>query len=171
MRFARQWIASSLMVTILAGSAQAQQATDRAERAAKPAIQVPAKRQSESIAVSVLDGRGMVWSGTLRIGGTYGNASFSQSKSESSEPCPDEARPEGSQRSSNESMNFSISRYNWQQEPDRFNISLNWTVPVAVCQGEGNDNFGFNRVVTLPPGQTVTVTGSGAMTMKLTRQR
>jgi hypothetical protein len=155
------------MAVALGGAVQAEQVADRA---AKPANQAPAARPSETISILVLDGRNIVWSGTLRIGGTYGNASFSQSKSESAEPCPGEARSDGNYRSTNESMNFSIGRYNWQQEPDRFNISLNWTVPMNGCQGEGNDNFGFNRVVTLPPGQTVTVAGSGSMTMKLTRQ-
>jgi hypothetical protein len=164
-------IASGLFVAALTGAAQAEQATDRAERVAKPAIQAPAVRPSERISVTVLDGRDIVWSGTLRIGGNYGNASFSQSKSEAAEPCAGEARSDGNQRSSNESLSFNISRYNWQQEPDRFNISLNWTVPVAACQDEGNDSFGFNRVVTMPPGQTVTVAGSGRLTLRLTRQQ
>jgi hypothetical protein len=171
MRLVGRCIASSLMVIALAGAAQAQQATDRAERAAKPTIQAPPARASETISVSVLDGRNIVWSGTLRISGAYGNANFSQSKSEAAAPCPSEARADANQRSSNESLSFSLSRYNWQQEPDRFNISLNWTVPVAACQDEGSDTFGFNRVVTIPPGQTVSIMGSGNMSVRLTRQQ
>jgi hypothetical protein len=163
-------IASSLFVAALTGAAQAEQSTDRAERAAKPAIQAPAAGPSEKISVSVVDGRDIVWSGALRISGIYGNANFSQSKSEAAVPCPGEARSDSNQRSSNESLNFSISRYNWQQEPDRFNISLNWTVPVTACSDEGNDSFGFNRVVTVPQGQSVTVAGSGRLTVRLTRQ-
>jgi hypothetical protein len=164
-------IASGLLVAALTGAAQAEQAADSAARAAKLAVQPPAARPSERIAVSVLDGRDVVWSGTLRISGVYGNASFSQSKSEAAEPCPGEARTDSNQRSSSESLNFNISRYNWQQEPDRFNISLNWTVPVAACQDEGSDSFGFNRAVTVPQGQTVTVAGSGRLTVRLTRQQ
>jgi hypothetical protein len=162
-------IACGLFVAALTGAAQAEQAADRAERAAKSANQPLPVRPSERIAVSILDGRDVVWSGTLRISAVYGSASFSQSKNEAAEPCPGEARSDSNQRSSSESMNFSISRYNWQQEPDRFNISLNWTVPVAACQDEGNDSFGFNRTVTVPQGQTVTVAGSGRLSLRVTR--
>jgi hypothetical protein len=171
MSLGKKCIAAGVIVVAFAGAAQAEQTADRAESSAKRAVQAPAGQPSETVAVSVLDGRGIVWSGTLRIGGNYGSASFSQSKSEAADPCPGDARPESSSRSSSENMNFSISRYNWQQEPDRFNISLNWGVPVAACEGEGNDSFGFNRVVTLPPGQTVTVAGSGTMQVKLTRRQ
>jgi hypothetical protein len=87
-----RYIAVGLFAAALAGTVQAQQATDRAERTAKAAIQTPAAHPSESVAVSVLDGRGLVWSGTLRIGGTYGSASFSQSKNEFADPCPGAAK-------------------------------------------------------------------------------
>lgn len=166
-----KYIAAGLIVAAFAVAAQAEQAGDRAETTARRAVLTHFGQPSESISVSILDGRGMVWSGSLRIGGQYGSASFSQSKSEAADPCPGEVWSDANARSSSENLNFSISRYNWQQEPDRFNISLNWSVPVPACQGEGNDSFGFNRVVILPAGQTVTVSGNGSMQVKLTRRQ
>jgi len=140
---------------------------------AREALALPvangASAAAESIGIAVYQGREPIWTGSLRVGGPYGSASFSQSRNEFGELCPAEPGAPGRQGNSSESLNFSISRYNSQQEPDRFNISLNWSRPVPRCQGEGNDTYGFNRVVNLPRGQSVTIDGNGGVSVRLTR--
>lgn len=155
----------------LAAPAFAKDRPVAAEAVAKPAMNPspPAAPPAESIGVAVYDGRDLVWSGSLRVGGPYGSASFSQSKSEYGLSCAAATTTSDRQSASSESLSFGISRYNWQQEPDRFTINLNWTRPVEPCQGEGNDSFGFNRVVTLPRGQSATIEGTGTMSVRLTR--
>lgn len=140
---------------------------------AREAIALPvvnaAPTAAESIGIAVYQGRDPIWTGSLRLGGPYGNASFSQSRNEYGEMCPAEPGTPGRQVNSSESLNFTISRYNSQQEPDRFNISLNWSRPVPRCQGEGNDTYGFNRVVNVQRGQSVTIEGNGGVSVRLTR--
>jgi hypothetical protein len=126
---------------------------------------------AETIAIAVYDGRELIWSGSLRIGGPYGSASFSQSRSEYAEPCPGQTLTPGQYNTTSENMNLGISRYNSPQQPDRFTVNLNWSRPVAPCKGEGNDSFGFSRTVTLTRGQTATVEGVGGMSARLTRAR
>jgi hypothetical protein len=140
---------------------------------AREAVALPvtntAPAVTESIGVAVYQGREPIWTGSLRLGGPYGSASFSQSRNEYGEICPAEPGAPGRQVNSSESLNFSISRYNSQQELDRFNITLNWSRPVPRCQGEGNDTYGFNRVVNLPRGESVTIEGNGGVSVRLTR--
>jgi hypothetical protein len=126
---------------------------------------------TETIAIAVQDGRDSLWAGTLRLGGPYGNASFSQSRNEFAAPCAGGVRPGSGQAMASQQLNFNISRYNPQQEPDRFSINLNWSKPLIACQGEGNDSFGFNRVIAIPRGQSVTVEGSGGLSVRVSRPR
>jgi hypothetical protein len=146
-------------------------AAEAVARSAVRATAPPAAAPPETIAIAVFDGRELLWSGSLRLGSPYGNANYSQSKSEHGEPCPGAPLPAGNYPSTSQNLSLGISRHNGQQEPDRFNISLNWSKPVDSCQGEGNDSFGFNRMVTVPRGESVTVAGSNAISVRLTRPR
>lgn len=155
----------------LTGPALAEQVRDKAviERS-MPAALLNAQG-SEPIAIVISDGGATVWTGTLKMGRTYGSASFSQSRNEAEDPCPGEAKNNSTNPTSSSSLNFSISRYNWQQEPDAFSISLNWSRPIPVCQGQGNNSYGINRNITLAQGQTVTIEGTGGVSIRLTRAR
>jgi hypothetical protein len=166
-------IASCFVGAAVSGPALARDAAVAAQTVAIPGDRAapPVAAPTEVIGIAVMDGRDVVWSGSLRIGGQYGNANFSQSKSEYGPPCEAGSVSDGGNSMRSESLSFSIGRHNWQQAPDRFNIHINWTKPVAPCLGEGSDSFGFNRVVLVPRGQSVTIEGSGAMSVRLTRAR
>lgn len=170
----RIWMTAALMFGVAASPLAA---TDKvaAREAVAPSVvpgsPAPAVPPTEALAIAIVSSGETVWSGTMRIGGPYGSANFSQSRSEYGEPCPGQASPAGRYASSSESVSIGVSRYNWQQEPDRFSINVNWSKPISSCAGEGNDTFGFTRVVTLPRGATVTVEGSGGMTVRLSRPR
>ncbi len=135
--------------------------------AAAPAM--PGQAGSEPVSIVIVQGGETLWSGALKVGGSYGSASYSQSRNEADEPCAGAARQSNPNPMTSSSLNFSISRYNWQQEPDAFSISLNWSRPIPVCQGQGNDSYGINRNVTLAQGRSVTIEGTGGVSIRLTR--
>lgn len=166
-------IASCILGAALSGPALARDASVAARTVAIPGDRpgLPAAPPSEAIGITVMDGRDVVWSGSLRIGGHYGSANFSQSKSEYGPPCEAGVAADGGNSSRSESLSFGIGRQNWQQAPDRFNVHINSTKPVPPCLGEGSDSFGFNRVVLVPRGQSVTIEGSGSISVRLTRAR
>ena len=132
---------------------------------------MPGQAGSEPVSIVIVQGGETLWSGTLKVGRSYGSASYSQSRNEADEPCAGAARQTNPNSMTSSSLNFSISRYNWQQEPDAFSINLNWSRPIPVCQGQGNDSYGINRNVTLAQGQSVTIEGTGGLSIRLTRAR
>jgi hypothetical protein len=146
-------------------------ATDKVEArtVAMPSQIAAASFAAEDVAISINAGPEEIWSGTLRIGGPSGSANFSLSKNEFARPCPDDPDAASRQTMSSLRVNFNMSRRNWNQEPDKFNVNVNWTRPLSACQGEGSDRFGFNRVVDLPQGQMVSVEGAGGLVLRLTR--
>ena len=144
--------------------------TDRApgENSTKAIPNASGQWGVETIAVDLRASGEPLWSGTLRIGGRYGNAGFNQSKNEFAEPCA--GKPSAYENaSSNRQLNFNISRRNPQQDPDQFYVYVNWTQPLAACEGEETNTFGFNRVIELPAGKTVSIEGAGGLVVKLTR--
>lgn len=122
----------------------------------------------ETVAIQIDSETGPLWSGSLTMGPQYGNAHFSQSTNEFASPCPGE-RSLGAPVNSNNSLNFNISRANWAQEPDKFNITFNWTRSLPACEGQGTDTFGFNRIVEIEHGGSVTIEGAGGATVTVTR--
>lgn len=147
-------------------------ATDIAEARtiAMPSQYPAASFAAEDIGVAISAGPEEIWSGTLRIGGPSANANFSFSKNEYAPPCPSDPEAGTRNQMSSPRVNFSMSRRNWQQNPDEFNVNVNWTKPLPACQGEGSDTLGFNRVVEMPRGRTVRVEGSGGLVLRLTRR-
>ena len=111
-----------------------------------------------------------LWSGSLTLGPQYGNAYFSQSKNEYVPPCEGERREAHNRSNANTSLNFNISRANWQQEPDQFNVNFTWTRPLSPCDGQGTDNFGFTRTVDIAPGQSVTIRAAGDVSVRISRR-
>jgi len=146
-------------------------ATDIAEARtiAMPSQYPAASFAPEDVGVAISAGPEEIWAGTLRIGGPSGNANFNFSKNEFALPCPGDPEAGSRNQMSRLRVNFSMSRRNWQQQPDSFNVNVNWTKPLPACQGEGSDTLGFNRVVDLPRGETVSVEGSGGLVLRLTR--
>lgn len=126
--------------------------------------------QSETLHVDIRTPDGPLWSGTLTLGPQYGNAYFSQSKNEFALPCDNELTDMTGMSNTNSSLSFNISRNNWQQEPNKFNITFNWTKALRACEGQGNDTFGFNRVVDLAPGHSVTIEGANGARVVVSRK-
>jgi hypothetical protein len=166
------WMAPALAFLALGATGAAAQQSDRVETAiATVAPAAPGKNWgSETIAIEIRADGAPLWTGSLRLGGQYGNASFNQSTNEYSEPCKTKDSSASNGYSSSRQINFSISRRNPQQDRDQFYIYVNWTRPLTGCEGEGSNTYGFNRVLELPPGKTVTIEGTGGMVVKLTRQ-
>jgi hypothetical protein len=148
-------------------AAEAREATARASLAANPGqLDLPAAE----IEIDVAGEQTALWRGTLRVAGSNGYASFSQSKSEFVGACAGEGIPDGSTTSS-ESLNFSLNRYNWQQNRDAFSISVNWVRPLPPCDGHGTTTVGFSRNITLAAGQTIELDGGNGLSVKLVRSR
>ena len=169
----RLFVASTLALALLGTSgAAAQTDRDEVESVAMPSSPLAEGLPIESMVVEIRVGDRKLWSGTLRLGPKYGNASFSQSRNEAAEPCPSDKSAMGKTTFSNQSLNFNISRRrSWQQEPDKFNVNVNWAQPIPACEGEGTNTLGMYRVVNIPRGSTVSATGGGGVMVRLTRQR
>lgn len=156
----------------LAGPVLAEQSSARdAGRTMSSVPAMPGQAGLEPVSIVIVQAGETLWSGTLKVGRSYGSASYSQSRNEADEPCAGPVKPNNPYPMTSSSLNFSISRYNWQQEPDGFSINLNWSRPISACQGQGNDSYGINRNVTLAQGQTVTIEGTGGVSIRLTRPR
>ena len=155
-------LAASLAVTLSAGSALAE---DRA--IAFPATVSAAA--AEAVSIDIRTGDGPLWSGTLTLGPQYGNAYFSQSKNEFALPCKGKPVDYGGGANSNSSLSFNISRANWQQEPDKFNVTLNWTKALDPCEGQGNDTYGFTRMIEIERGHSVVIEGANGAVVTITR--
>lgn len=168
----RLFVASGLAMAALVSSTAAS-ATDRVEAMLKPAPAQLAEGgwEAETVGVVVHSGMDELWSGTLRLGPQYGNANFSMSKNEYAKPCPGETSGKSRNSSSSTRLSVSLNRYNWQQERDKFSVNVNWSQPIPACQGSGNNSLGFNRVVEVPQGGSVTVEGIGGLKVRLTRER
>ena len=160
-------------LAIIAASAAALPANaqdSRAENTRLRTIAPPVPAMSpETVEIDIRAGGRELWSGTLTLGPQYGNASFNQSKNEFVQPCA--RKPSGSNHSSNSntSLNFNMSRANWQQQPDQFNVNFSWTRPLPPCDGRGTDTFGFNRMVEIGPGGSVTIEGVGGVVARISR--
>lgn len=161
--------AAPLLVALIPGPGAAQDRLARTD--AVLAAQEVANYEGtvETIAIEIRQGSETIWTGTLRVGPQYGNANFSQSISEFAAPCPHEPLSRTSSNSNYDRINFSISRNNWMQEPDSFNINVNRMTPLPACEGEGTNTIGFSRVIDLPKSRPVTVSGEGGLTVRLTR--
>jgi hypothetical protein len=158
------------LAALASSAAEAQVAAAKARLATDVAQAAPGVAGVETIAIEIRGGGDDLWTGTLRVGGNYGNASFSQSVNEFIAPCPSDSSNPNNNSASNRQLNFNISRRNPQQDANLFYINVNWTRPLPACQGEGNDTFGFNRVVSIPAGGTVTIEGVGGLSVKLSRR-
>lgn len=112
-----------------------------------------------------------LWAGSLTMGPQYGNAYFNHSKSEYVMSCAGERRAPNQATNVNSSLNFNISRSNWQQEPDKFNVNFTWTRPISRCEGHGTDNFGFNRIVEIPPKGSITIEAAGGVEVRISREK
>jgi|GEM_PF-2852981 len=146
-------------------------ATDRAmaSRPVTSLIAADGPAEVETISIEILSGEGSLWTGNLRIGGKYGNASFSQSTSEYAAPCPGKPFAENASKTVNYQIRLNLSRRNWQQTPNSFNVNVNWVRPLSPCEGEGTNTLGFTRVVDIPRGKTVRLQGTGGLVVRLTR--
>ena len=160
-----------LLIVALAGSAPAASAKEATARAMLAVNPFQADAPQAEIAIEVLGARTSLWRGTLRVAGANGYASFSQSKSEYAGPCPGEGMMTGRSTTSNESLNFGLNRNNWQQNPDGFSISVNWTQPLSPCEGEGTTTVGFSRNIALAVDQTIEFDGGNGLLVKLSRSR
>lgn len=164
----RSVMLAALAAAFMASPAMAQDSRE-AMKLDRMASQPAPTMAPETVSVEIrADNRGL-WSGTLTMGPQYGNASFSQSKSEFAPPCAGDRSGWDRPVNSNTSLNFNISRSNWQQEPDEFNVNFSWTRPLSSCEGQGTDNFGFNRRVDIEPGGTITIEGAGGIVARITR--
>lgn len=123
-----------------------------------------------TIAIEILEGSEKLWSGSLRVGG-MGGSSFSESKSEFEDPCPGQPETDDRYYASNHQLSFNINRQMSPEEPDQFWVNVSRGRPVPRCEGNGTNTVGFNRLVTLAPGQTVQLGGEMGLLVKLTRQR
>ena len=123
----------------------------------------------ETLAVEITGESGMVWQGTLTIGPRYGSASYSQSKSEAVAPCEGEAFDPNRRTNVNSSFNLNLSRTNWQQDQNSFNVNFNQTLALPACEGQGTDSSGFNRMVEILPGSTQTIRGNNGVTVMISR--
>ena len=164
-------ILASVIAAGLTGPAIAEQVREKAEIGRTANVSAAGSLGSEPLSVVVTQGGETLWTGSLKIGRPYGSASFSQSLNEADEPCPGDPQPNNGNHTSSRSLNFSVNRANWQQEPDAFNVSLNLSQPIPACKGQGNDSFGINRMVKLPRGQAVVVEAMGGVSIRLTRAR
>lgn len=124
---------------------------------------------TETLAVEISARDGLLWSGTLTIGPRYGNASFSQSKSEAVLPCEGKQLDPNNNTNVNSSFNLNFSRSNWQQTPHRFNVNFNRNMALPACEGQGTDSSGFNRVVEILPGSSTTIRGKNGVTVTVSR--
>ena len=171
---AYRFAATVLAGTLLLGASAVQASPvgteqDRAAAKVQGMVQ-PGTGLDEGVDIEVRSGGAVLWAGSLRLGSPYGSASFSQSKNEFAPPCPGQLiNPNRSMNS--ESLNVSVSRNATPQDPDRFNVSVNWTRPLSPCQGEGSDSFGANRVVSVPRGRTETLAAGDGVVLRLTRGR
>ena len=156
---------------VAAAAASSVTATDRvmAREAVSSALLANEAGAPETITIEILAAQDPLWSGRLRIGGKYGNASFSQSISEFAAPCPGEPFDPNASQTTNYQLRLNIGRRNWQQTPNSFNVNVNWVRPLTPCQGEGTNTIGFTRVVDMPRGKTVRIQGTGGLVVRLTR--
>ena len=138
------------------------------DRAIRPAP-VAASGQAETLSVTIVTADGPLWSGTLTIGPQYGNAYFSQSKNEFAQPCKGKNAASDTPSNSNSSLTLNLSRQNWQTNPDSFNVNFSWTRALRACEGQGSDTFGFNRVIKLDRGSSVTIDGANGSKVTITR--
>jgi hypothetical protein len=123
----------------------------------------------ETLTLEVIADGSLVWDGTLTIGPRYGSASFSQSKSETVAPCGGAPLDPNRNMNVNSSFNLSLSRTNWQQTPDRFTVNFNRSVALPACEGQGNDSSGFNRMVEIRPGSSMTIRGNNNVVVTISR--
>jgi hypothetical protein len=162
-------VRKSLMVMALAATSSAPAIADQTEARIVGDVAVqPMAQEPATIDVVLSVGSERVWNGSLRLGAPYGNASYSQSKSEYADPCPGE--PSAGSPASNQNLRLYINRTYAQQMPEQFNVNVNWVRPVPECQGGGTNTVGIQRQINLLPGQTVTVTGEAGLVVKLTRR-
>ena len=154
-----------LMIALVAFATVGANAEDRAEKLASVTESGPA----ETLSVQIVTADGPLWSGTLTIGPQYGNAYFSQSKNEFAQPCEAEAAPANSSSNSNSSLTLNLSRQNWQNSPDSFNVNFSWTRALRACEGQGSDTFGFSRVIKLDRGTSATINGANGSKVTISR--
>jgi len=128
----------------------------------------PATIEPATIDIEMSSGGERLWTGSLRLAAPHGSASYSQSKNEFAGTCNGAEKSRNT--SSNENLRLNINRRNYNQQVDQFSINVNWTQPVAPCEGGGSNTVGFERPVTLPPGGSATVVGTGGVTLRLTRR-
>lgn len=157
-------IIAIIAAAMLPFSAAATEARTIADVAAPAAASEPT-----TIDVELNSGSERLWAGSLRLGAPYGNATYSQSKSEFAGTCP--GKGSANNVSSNENLRLYINRRNSNQQAEQYSVNVNWTRPVAPCDGGGSDTIGFERPVELPPGASVTVVGTGGLSVRLTRRR
>lgn len=159
------------LIVALAGFASAAQAKEAVARSTIAVNPPQADAPQVEVAIEVSGASESLWRGTLRVAGANGYASFSQSKSEYAGPCQSGDQTMGRSTTSNESLNFSLNRNNWQQNPDGFSINVNWTQPLPPCEGEGTTNVGFSRNLALAAGQTIEINGGNGLLVKISRLR
>ena len=128
-----------------------------------------AATSTETLSIVIQAKEGPLWSGTLTIGPQYGNASFSQSKNEYAEPCPDGSETASNRSNTNSSFNLSVSRSNWQQDPNSFNVSFNRTQALRACEGQGSNMSGFSRIVRIEAGGSATIETDTGVKVTLSR--
>jgi hypothetical protein len=130
---------------------------------------VPGIGNIETLSVEITGQRGVIWNGTLTIGPRYGSASFSQSKSEAIAPCEGKAVDENRNTNVSSSFNLNLSRSNWQQAPNSFNVNFNQNLALPACEGQGTDSSGFNRMVEIAPGSSKTIRGKNGVEVTVSR--
>ncbi|MBV1917504.1 MAG: hypothetical protein KUG65_05515 [Sphingomonadaceae bacterium] len=153
-------LAAAAMLPFAVGAAQARTVADVATPVAAT--------EPTTIDIELSSGGERLWSGSLRLAAPHGSASYSQSKNEFAGICPGK----GDQRnvSSNENLRLNINRRYSNQQVDQFSVTVNWTRPVAACNGGGTNTIGFQRPVELPLGGSATVSGAGGLLVRLTRR-
>ena len=168
-------VAMALIVVALATEPPAKPSVSAMARPYSAAVNMhqdsrPMGEPPVAIAIEISAAGETLWTGNLRVGGS-GGSSFSESRSEFEEPCP--GRPEAADRyySSNHQLSFNINRQISPENPDQFWVNVSWGRPAPRCEGNGTNTVGFNRLVTLPAGQTVQIGGEMGLLVKLTRQR
>lgn len=122
-----------------------------------------------TISVTLLSGRAMLWSGTLRVGMRGVGSSYSQIRSEAPPHCPEDDNRVPIYRRVGERLNVRLDRQNSGKE-DTFSINADWSRPLPDCQGEGSSMLGLSRSFDLTPGKSIELQGDAGFTVRLSRK-
>lgn len=119
-----------------------------------------------TVEAEVRGGDAVLWSGPLRVGGSYNQTSI---RREQSEPGDTECGPGRGVAPITTSLNLTL---NARGEQDQVLVNVRWSRPGdrPCAPGPNSRTVELAGTVDLPPGGTATLTGDGGLVVRLRRR-